>query len=429
VENRGNHTAAGLTGSHDAALTARGGVRLLPTGLDSGAPTSTAAVRGLRVALVHDWLTGMRGGEKVLEVFCELYPDADIFTLLHVPGSVSQTIERHPIRTSFVQHLPSARRHYRRYLPLFPLAIETFALDKYDLVISSSHCVAKSAVAASHARHLCYCFTPMRYAWEQFDAYFGPRRVGRVKAALFRPVLAALARWDRATAGRPDAYLADSQHVASRIRRYYNRAATVVYPPVNSTFYHPDGTMPRGYALVVSALVPYKRVDRAIEACRLARMPLKIVGSGPEAGRLQRMAGDHVELLGTKTDDEIRALYRGAEVVVMPGEEDFGIVPVEAQACGRPVVALARGGALETVIDGVTGVLVQDESAAALADGLRAAGRRSFDPGAIRLHALTFSRDRFVAEFQAQVDGLIHGRQMEPGSERDERAHAPIAGA
>ena len=370
--------------------------------LKTGGPTAS-----LRVALVHDWLTGMRGGEKVLEVLCEMYPDADIFTLLHVRGSVSETIERHRIRTSFIQRLPGAVRHYRRYLPLFPLAIETFALDDYDLVISSSHCVAKSALATGRARHICYCYTPMRYVWEQLDAYFGPQRVGRVKAALLRPVLAALARWDRATAGRPDAYLADSAHVASRIRRYYNRSATVVYPPVNTAFYHPDGTAACDYALVVSALVPYKRLDRAIEACRLARMPLKIVGSGPEAARLQQMAGEGAELLGTKTDDEIRALYRGAAVVVLPGEEDFGIVPLEAQACGRPVVALARGGALETVVDGVTGVLVQDESAEALADGLRAAMRRSFDPVAIRQHALAFSRDRFTVEVQARIDALV----------------------
>ena len=361
----------------------------------------------MRVALVHDWLTGMRGGEKVLEVLCELYPGADIFTLLHVRGSVSRTIERHRIHTSFIQHLPRAVRHYRRYLPLFPLAVETFVLDDYELVISSSHCVAKSALSPARARHICYCYTPMRYAWEQFDAYFGPRRVGRGRAALLRPVLAALARWDRATAGRPDAYLADSAHVASRIRRYYNRSAVVVYPPVNTAFYHPDGTAAGDYALAVSALVPYKRLDRAIEACRLARLPLKIVGAGPEAPRLRQMAGVGVDLLGTQTDDEIRALYRGAALVVLPGEEDFGIVPLEAQACGRPVVALARGGALETVVDGVTGVLVQDESAEALADGLRTATRRSFDPVALREHALAFSRERFAIEVRARIDALV----------------------
>ena len=371
------------------------------------AAASGRGTAGLRVAFVHDWLTGMRGGEKVLEVLCEIYPQADIFTLLHVPGSVSAGIESHRIRTSFIQRLPRAPRYYRHYLPLFPIAVETFALDGYDLVISSSHCVAKSAIAPVGARHICYCYTPMRYAWEQFEEYFGAARVGRVKAAIYRPALAALARWDRATAGRPHAYIADSRHVASRIRRYYNRAATVVYPPVNTAFFHPDSTMPGDYALVVSALVPYKRIDRAIEACRIAGLPLKIVGIGSEGDRLQRMAGSHVEFLGLRSDDEVRALYRGAAVVLMPGEEDFGIVPVEAQACGRPVVALARGGALETVVDGVTGFLVQEESAGALADGIRRAVKHPFDLHAIREHALAFGRERFAAEISARIDALM----------------------
>jgi glycosyltransferase involved in cell wall biosynthesis len=370
---------------------------------------------GLRVALVHDWLTGMRGGEKVLEVLCELYPRADIYTLLHVPGSVSRIIEAHPIRASLLQHLPRAARYYRQCLPLFPILIERFVLDDYDLVVSSSHCVAKSVVTASGTRHLCYCHTPMRYAWEQFDAYFGPARVGRVKSAVLRPALAAMARWDRATADRPHAYLTNSQHVASRIHRYYNRAAAVVYPPVDTAFYHPDGTMPREYALVVSALVPYKRIERAVEACRLARLPLKIVGSGPEFGRLRRIAAEGVDLLGTRTDDEIRALYRRAAVVVMPGEEDFGIVPLEAQACGRPVVALGRGGALETIVDGVTGILVRDESVEALADALQRATRRSFDTVAIRQHALAFSRERFAEELQARIDAFLGRPAAEQG--------------
>lgn len=369
---------------------------------------------GPRVALVHDWLTGMRGGEKVLEVLCELYPRADIHTLVHVRGSVSAAIEAHPIRTSLLQHLPLASRYYRQYLPLFPVFVEQFVLDGYDLVISSSHCVAKSAVTAGRTRHICYCHTPMRYAWEQFDAYFGRARVGRIRAAALRRAMAAMARWDRATANRPHAYLTNSRHVASRIGRYYNRVAAVVYPPVNTAFYHPDGTMPRDYALVVSALVPYKRIERAIGACRLAGLPLKIVGSGPEFGRLRRLAGDGAELLGSATDEEIRDLYRGAALVVMPGEEDFGIVPLEAQACGRPVVALGRGGALETVVDGVTGILVGDESVEALADGLRTAVHRSFDPWTIRQHALAFSRERFAGELRAHIDAFLAARPLGP---------------
>jgi glycosyltransferase involved in cell wall biosynthesis len=367
----------------------------------------TGPQAGLRVALVHDWLTGMRGGEKVLEVFCELYPEADIYTLLHVPGTVSPTIERHRVHTSFVQRLPRARRYYRQYLPLFPLAIEQFRLDRYDLVLSSSHCVAKSVITPGRARHLCYCHTPMRYAWEQFDAYFGRQRVGLVQSTLLRPILAGLARWDRATSGRPDAYLTNSRHVASRIRRYYTRDATVVYPPVDTVFYHPDGTAPGDHALVVSALVPYKRIDRAIEACALAGLPLKIVGTGPDEASLRRLARGDVEFLGNRSDEEIRDLYRGAAVVVMPGEEDFGIVPLEAQACGRPVVALGCGGALETVVDGTTGILVQEESAAAMAAALTAATFDRFDPVTIRQHAMAFGRERFAAEIRSTIEANL----------------------
>ena len=244
-----------------------------------------------RVVLVHDWLTGMRGGEKVLEVLCEMYPSADLLTLVHVPDSVSPAIERLHPRTSFLQHLPGIARYYRYCLPLFPLAIEQFDLDAYDLVISTSHCAAKAVVKTGRARHLCYCFTPMRYAWDQFDAYFGAGRVGPYASRFLRPVLGALARWDAATAGRVDRYVAISQHVASRIRRYYNRDASVIYPPVDTTFYSPDGTEPEPYLLMVSALVPYKRIDLAIDASRLAGLPLRIVGSGPERERLMTLAG------------------------------------------------------------------------------------------------------------------------------------------
>jgi glycosyltransferase involved in cell wall biosynthesis len=365
---------------------------------------------------VHDWLTGMRGGEKVLEVLAELYPDAHLFTLVHRRGSVSPTIERLRTRTSFVQRLPFVDRYYRHCLPLFPAAVEAFDLDGYDLVVSSSHCAAKSVIRAGRARHLCYCLTPMRYAWDQYPAYFGPDRVGWLPSRLLRPTLAWLARWDRDTAWRADRYVAISRYVAGRIHRYYNRPAEVIYPPVDTAFYHPDGRARGEGAVIVSALVPYKRLDLAIEACRAVRLRLRIVGQGPELGRLQELGGPGVEFLGTRTNEEIRELYRNARVAILPGEEDFGIVPLEAQACGRPVVALARGGALETVVDGVTGVLVQDESAEALADGLRAAMRRSFDPLALRQHALAFSRDRFAVEVRARIDALVRDPQLAVGT-------------
>jgi glycosyltransferase involved in cell wall biosynthesis len=361
----------------------------------------------MRVALVHDWLTGMRGGERAFEVLCELYPRAEVFTLIHVPGSVSPAIERLPRHTSFIQQLPLARRFYRQYLPLFPTAIELFDFDRFDLVLSSSHCVAKSVVTPGHTRHVCYCFTPMRYAWDQFVHYFGPQRVGRLPSAVAAQVMRRLARWDAATAVRPNRYVAISRYVASRIRRYYNRSADVVYPPVDTRFFHPGDQARPGYVLIVSALVPYKRIETAIDASRLADIPLKIVGDGPDRRRLAAMAGPQVEFLGRLPDEEIRTLYRGADAVVLPGEEDFGIVPLEAQACGRPVVALARGGALETVKPGDTGVLVDDDSAEALAAGLREAVRTRFDEDRIRTHAEGFSRERFAERIRACVDDTL----------------------
>jgi len=361
-----------------------------------------------RIAIVHDWLTGMRGGEKVLDAVCERFPDAALFTLVHVPGSVSPAIERLRPRTSFVQRLPAVKRLYRAYLPVFPAAVEQFDLDGFDFVLSISHCAVKSVIRAPEATHVCYCLTPMRYAWDQFDAYFGPDRVGAVGSAVMRQVMSRMARWDRDTANRADRYVAISHYVAGRIRRYYNRDSTVVYPPVDTRFFTPATTAGNGerYALVVSALVPYKRVDIAIEAARLARVPLKVVGDGPDRARLERAAAQHdgTTFLGRRSDDEIRELYRGAALTLLPGEEDFGIVPVEAQACGGPVVALARGGATETVIDGQTGVLVEDSSAAAFADGIARALSASYDRAAIRRHAETFSRERFVNEIAALVE-------------------------
>jgi len=361
----------------------------------------------MTTAIVHDWLTGMRGGEKVLESIGALYPDAALFTLLHVPGSTSPAIERHRVTASFVQQCPAARRFYRHYLPLFPMAIEQFNLDAYDLVISSSHCAAKAVVVPGRARHLCYCHSPMRYAWDQFSAYFGRERTGRLGEAALRPVLAWLARWDRATAPRVHRFVANSRFVADRIRRYYGRHADVVHPPVDTEFFHPDGSEAGDHFLVVSALVPYKRVDLAIDACRRTGASLRIVGTGPDRDRLERRAGPSVTFLGQLSDEAIRDEYRRARAVILAGEEDFGIVPVEAQACGRPVIAFGRGGALETVIDGETGALFDTASAESLAAALDRAGGLRLDPARIRDHAAAFSRSHFAARFSEIVQDTL----------------------
>jgi glycosyltransferase involved in cell wall biosynthesis len=297
-------------------------------------------------------------------------------------------------------------------LPLFPAAVEQFDLDAYDLVISSSHCAVKAVVPRGGARHISYSHSPMRYAWDQFDAYFGPARVGAVASRwIYRPLMARLARWDAATAHRVHRFISNSNHVAARIGRYYNRQATTVYPPVDTAFYQPDGTAPGSHFLIVSALVPYKRIEIAIDACARAGAPLRIVGDGPARPELERRAAAHpggdVEFLGWQTPEQIRHEYSQTAAVLMPGEEDFGIVPVEAQACGRPVVALARGGALETVTDGETGVLVDESTPEAFAAALDRLARTSFDTDRLRGHALRFSRERHIAHMKALIDETL----------------------
>jgi glycosyltransferase involved in cell wall biosynthesis len=359
------------------------------------------------VALVHDWLTGMRGGEKVLEVFCRMFPHADLLTLVHTPGSVSPVIERRRVRPSLVQRLPRPGRFYRHYLPVFPTAIEGFDLDDVDLVISTSHCAAKSVVPTPRAIHVCYCHSPMRYAWDQFDAYFGPARIGRAGTALARPVMDWLSRWDRATADRVDQYVANSRFVAGRIERYYNRQAAVLYPPVDTRFFTPGIAPPESFFLVVSALVPYKRVDVAIAAADRLRVPLTIVGTGPDLARLRSSAGPTVQFLGAVDAETLRGLYRTAQALVLPAEEDFGIAPVESMACGRPVVALNRGGATETVEHGISGWLVDTADPDAFADGMRTAMRHPVDPAALADRAARFALPRFERDAAALIDRAV----------------------
>ena len=371
------------------------------------APVAPVDTNGRRVVLVHDWLTGMRGGEKVLEACCRLFPEADLLTLLHLPGRVSPTIERRRVRTSIVNRLPRPERHYRHYLPLFPAAIEGFDLDDADVIVSTSHCAAKAVVPTGRAVHICYCHSPMRYAWDQFEAYFGRDRLGRAGSAVARHVMAHLARWDRDTAGRVTEFVANSAFVAERIARYYNRKASVLHPPVDTGYFTPDGDLPQPYFLVVSALVPYKRLDVVIDAASRLDVPLKIVGTGPDQDRLAARASRTVEFLGSVDAPTLRQLYRRATALVLPAEEDFGIAPVESMACGRPVVALGRGGARETVVDGTTGLLVDAPEAETFAEAMEAVTRLPVDPAALARHAARFSEARFVDGLRETITAAI----------------------
>ncbi len=384
----------------------------------------------MKVAYVHDWLTGMRGGEKVLEILLEFFPEAPLHTLLHIPGSVSEAIEAHPIRTSFVQRLPMAASRYRYYLPFFPRAIESFDLSGYDLIISSSSCVAKGARPAPEARHLCYIYAPMRYAWDQYDAYFGQRRDFLGRHVLPR-AMAYLRNWDRRSASRVQHFVADSENVRSKVERFYEYPAdrtSVAHPPADTDFYRPaeqgeDTTGVNGeissaiaagpYYFIVSAMVPYKRLDLAVAAFRGGSRRLLIAGGGPDEARLRELAGADpaIRFLGKPEDIDLRALYRGASAFLMPGEEDFGITPVESQACGRPVIALGAGGALETVRDGETGLFFADATESSLADALDRFEARTWDPALARRQAQRFTQDGFRRKMAAELERFM-SREM-----------------
>ncbi len=379
-------------------------------------PMGTALPAGVRVALVHDWLTGMRGGEKVLEVFCELLPQADLFTLLHVPGSVSAVIEDRRITTAGrIQRLPAARRLYRWALPFMPGAIESFDLAGYDVVLSSSHCVAKGARAGDGALTVCYCHTPMRYMWDRFDDYFAARPwpVRR----LIGGQRARLQGWDRRTAGRVDRWIANSTEVRRRLQRHYGVAeaeVAVIAPPVDVARFATDPPPPSGFAsgaydLVLSALVPYKRIDLAVVAAVHAGRHLVVAGRGGEGARLQRLAAGtdgpgRVTFLGAVDDATVTALYVHARSFVFPGLEDFGITPLEATAAGTPVVAYRAGGALDTVREGLNGIFFDQQSVQALAAALqdpRLDG--AWDREAMQRHAAGFGRDRFAGQVAAHL--------------------------
>ena len=355
------------------------------------------------VALVHDWLIGMRGGECVLEVLAGLFPDAQIHTLFHVKGSVSPALEARDIRTSFLQRLPFLRRIYRYALPLFPLAIESLDVSGSRLVISSSHCAAKGARKAAGARHICYCHTPMRYAWDRFDDYFGRGRGSMIPLPVLRWLLGRLRSWDRESARGVDRFLANSHYVADRIQRYYGRQAEVIPPPVDTERFRPADPLPGGGDyLLVSAMVPYKRVDVAVEAFRGGVRRLRAVGSGPCLPALQRSAGPNVTFLGHVDEETLVREYQGCRALVLPGVEDAGIVPLEAMACGRPVIARDEGGVPEVVVapgagPNPTGILYDGDDS----EELKAALDRfesmetDFNPAALRRHARAYDTTVF----------------------------------
>lgn len=368
----------------------------------------------MKTALVHDWLNGMRGGESVLEALIELYPDCDIFTLVCEPENLSERIRSRPVHTSRLQKLPLGIQKYRHYLPLMPKLIEEFDLSAYDLVVSSSHCVAKGARKRPDAVHLSYVHAPMRYIWDRFDDYFGAGKSSLPVRIAANAVRGYLQNWDRkaSQAGRVDAIAANSRFIATQIEKAYGRSSQVIYPFVDFERFSGRKRDVQDFYLIVSAFAPYKRLDLAIEAANRLRFKLKIVGGGQDEAMLKRIAGPTVEFLGGVSKERIAELYSQARAFLFPGVEDFGITPLESLASGTPVIAYGEGGALETVTD-QTGVFFKNQSV----DGVCEAIER-FEGGAIsqlteaacRDRAREFSKARFQREFKSWADRTISSR-------------------
>jgi glycosyltransferase involved in cell wall biosynthesis len=361
-----------------------------------------------RVAISHEWLTIPGGSEKVVFQLLELFPDAEIYTSVYDPAPWPPAIRGARVHTSFLDRLPGARRHYPRLLPFMNRAFESFDLDGYDLVISSNHACAKNVFTRPGTLHVCYCHTPMRYAWD--PGFLEGEQIGRVERTVLPLLLGRLRRQDVAASARPDVYVANSRHVAARIRQHYGREAHVIHPPVDVA---PLLEVPRrrdDYYLFLGRLVPYKRPELAVAACARLGRRLKVVGEGRAAGRLTELAGPRTEFLGWLDDAALREVLAGARALLFPGEEDFGMVPVEAQAAGVPVIAYGVGGARDSVDDGVSGVLYDDPGV----DGLCAAIERfeglDFDEETLRRGAAGFAPERFRRELEGLLLGLANGR-------------------
>jgi glycosyltransferase involved in cell wall biosynthesis len=371
-----------------------------------------------RVVLVHDWLTGMRGGEKCLEVLCRRWREAPLFTLLYRRGAVSPIIENRSIRTSWLQNIPGIQQYYRYFLPLMPLAVNRWRIPPCDLVVSFSHCVAKAAIPPSGVPHVCYCFTPMRYAWHMRESYFGGESARSWTARGRGKILKWLREWDRQTAARVTHFVAISKTVQSRIAECYRRDSIIIYPPVDTDYYCPGPVARDNFYLVLSAFAPYKRLDLAIAACNQMHRRLVVIGTGQNEKQLRNLAGSTVEFLGWQPDATIRDYLRRCRALLFPGEEDFGIVPVEAQACGTPVIAFGRGGATETVVplggnSPPTGLWFEEQTTDCLIAALERFERSAdrLDPAIARRQALQFNTHRFTEKMLAFLVSVTHPQQ------------------
>lgn len=356
----------------------------------------------MKVALVHDWLIHMRGGEKVLDALAELYPDATIYTLFSDKQKLSPNLQRLPIQNSFLHYFPGVKHYYRWLLPLMPLAIRCLKIKDADLVISSSHCVAKGIRIPKGARHICYCHTPMRYLWGFQEVYFS-RYLWPVRF-MIQGILALLKHWDLKVNEAVDLFIANSEYIRNRIQRVYRRDAIVVHPPLDTEFYRPEGGK-ENYFLAVSHFVPYKRLDVVIEAFNALDHKLVVIGSGPLESKYQKLRqSDRISLWGGVTDRVLRKAYAGARALIFPAEEDFGIVPLEAQACGTPVLALGRGGALETV---KSGIFFNEQTPEAVRQAVTEFENQVYNSREVSEKVQTFGRDHFLRNMRAAIQQFL----------------------
>ena len=364
----------------------------------------------MKVAIIHYWLVGMRGGEKVVDALCEMYPDADIYTHVYVPEMVSETIRSHRVVSTLINKLPGARRMYKSYLPLMPMALEQLDLRGYDLIISSESGPAKGIIAPPDALHVCYCHTPMRYIWNMFHDY---RQSAGLAARLAMPLFAHYLRlWDVASAARVDSFVANSATVAARIHRYYGLDATVIHPPVDTRSFSPvPSSEVEDYYLMAGELVSYKRPDLAVRAFNEMKLNLVVIGGGEMLGDIRRLAGPTVSVLGPQPFEILKHHYAHCRALIFPGEEDFGIVPLEAMASGRPVVAFGRGGATETVAKDLTGVFFDEQTVDALACAVDRLSTMELDAQAIVSHAEQFDRRQFIGKMRRHIDSLLAERK------------------
>jgi glycosyltransferase involved in cell wall biosynthesis len=358
----------------------------------------------MRVALIHDYLNQYGGAERVLEALHELYPAAPVYTSFYDPAAMPESYRAWDIRTSWMQRLPGWRRHFQKYFLLYPSAFESFDLSGYDLILSSSSAFAKGIIPPLGARHICYCHTPMRFGWRT-GAYVEREGIGGLQQVVLSILLTYVRLWDVATTPRVDAFVANSREVARRISRYYGRQATIIPPPVDLPPYRPQP--PGDFYLAGGRLIPYKRLDLAVRAFNQLRLPLRIFGAGRDREALQAIAGPTIEFLGHVSEERRRDLFAGCRAFVFPGEEDFGITPLEAMAAGRPVIAYAAGGVLDTLIEGETGRFFYEQSAAALAVAVAASRADRYDPRAIRRHAEGFGHAVFLSRMREFIAGSV----------------------